>query len=152
MLSLSVESQIDAPIERVFELASDFAGAPERISGIVRMEMLTDGPVGVGTRFRETRVMFKREATEEMEVLEFDAPRRYVLGAESCGCRYRSEFTFTPQDGGTKVTMTFEGTPLTRMAKIMGFLMRPMAKVAAKEVCRDLADLKAAAEGASAAT
>lgn len=127
---------------RVFEQLSDFQGAPGRVRGIKKIEMLTNGPVGVGTRFRETRVMFGKEATETMEVASFDPPNGYTLGCESCGCRYRSEFRLTPRGGGTDVEMTFEAVPLTFLAKIMGVLMRPMLSMCKKQIFQDLQDIK----------
>ncbi len=66
------EQQVAAPPEKVFAMMSDFANAPQRISGISKVEMLTDGAVGVGTKFKETRVMLGKEATETMEVTTFD--------------------------------------------------------------------------------
>ena len=52
------------PLDDAFAFVSDFANAPKRIKSILRVNVLTPGPVGVGTRFTETRVMFGREATE----------------------------------------------------------------------------------------
>ncbi|HKB15566.1 MAG TPA: SRPBCC family protein, partial [Planctomycetota bacterium] len=123
-----------------------------RIKGIQRIEMLTEGPVRVGTRFKETRKMFGKEATVTMEVVTFDPPHGYALGAEDHGCRYRCEFKFTPHAGGTRVEMTWEGTPLTFFSKVMGLLMAPMMKgMASKCVEQDLTDLKASLEGRPAA-
>jgi hypothetical protein len=148
MFGITLTRHVAAPPEKVFAVASDFRNAAGRLRGITKMELLTDGPVGVGTRFRETRVMFGREATETMTVTAFDPPRGYALGAESCGCRYHIEFRFTPKDGGTDLEMRFEGRPLTLVAKVLGFLMGPMiSKNCAKESEKDLDDLKAAAEG-----
>lgn len=142
---------IDAPIEAVFARASDFAHAADFISAITRVEMLTPGPPGVGTRFRETRTMFGREATETMEVVEFESPRRYVLGATSCGSRFRSEMALAPRDGGTDLTLTVEVTPLTWFASVLGLLMRPMMKAMSKSCAKDLNDIKTAIEGPKAA-
>ncbi len=147
-MGIEIKTHIEAPVETVFEKATDFARAAEKISGIEKMEMLTDGPVGKGARFRETRVMFGREAIEEMEVVEFSPPDRYALGCENHGCRYHSEFHFSPRGSGTDVAMTFEATPLTLGAKIMSFLMRPMMKSVATHCAKDLEDLKASIEGA----
>lgn len=147
MALFTIRKHVDAPREKVFEVASDFVNAAGFIRGITGIEMLTDGPVGVGTKFKETRVIMKREATEEMEVTAFDPPESYVLECESCGCRYRSEFRFTPSGGGTDVEMTFEGKGLTVFAKVMSFIMRPMMKMCMKETGKDLDDVKAAAEG-----
>ncbi len=91
--------------------------------------------------------MFGREASEDLEVIEFEAPRRYCVDAESHGCRYHSEFLFTEKDGGTQIDMSFEATPLTTSAKLMSVLMKPMMKTVASACARDLDDLKAALEG-----
>ena len=139
---LSVREHIAAPLDRVFEVASNFADAARAIEGILRVEVLTPGPVGVGTRFRETRKMFGKEATEEMTVTEFEPPRRYLLLAESHGCRYRSELRFEPQGSGTDVVMTFRSEPLTLAARVMSVLMKPMLKSMSKLCSKDLADLK----------
>jgi carbon monoxide dehydrogenase subunit G len=148
VFELTIREQIAAPPERVFAAASDFANAPKAIPGILRVEMLTPGPVRAGTRFRETRRMFGKEASEEMTVAELEPPRRYLLTAESHGSRYRTEFRFEPgAAAGTEVVMTFRGEPLTTFAKVMTFVMKPMMKSMAKLCARDLADLKRSIEG-----
>lgn len=68
MTPIRMSTTIQAPPERAFAAFADFPHAARSVSGIERIEMLTDGPVGAGTRFRETRIMFGREATEEMKV------------------------------------------------------------------------------------
>ena len=144
---VTVKKRIEAPAETVFEALTDFAQAADRIENVQRIEMLTDGPVGVGTRFRETRLLFEREATEELEITAFDPPRSYTIGCENHGCRFRSEFRLTPSGSGTEIEMIFEATPLTATAKLLAAAMQPMiGKVA--EICgKDLDDLKAAIEG-----
>jgi carbon monoxide dehydrogenase subunit G len=150
MAVFTIEKTIEAPVATVFARASDVRGWADCISGIERVEVLTDGPIGVGTRFRETRIMFKKEATEEMEITAFEPPRRYALAGESCGCRYQTEITCEPAGASkTRVRMTFESTPLTFAAKVLSVLMRPMMKMMVKTCGRDLDDLKAAIEGSS---
>ena len=148
MMKLTASTSIAAPIDKVFTAAADFANAADVIDGIKKVEMLTDGPVGVGTRFRETRVMYGREASEEMEVTEFEPNERYALGCVSHGCLYRTVFRFAPTDEGTDVDMEFAATPQTLIAKIMSILTRPAMKGIAKIVEQDLADIKRAAESA----
>lgn len=139
---MSVSQDIAAPIETVFDRAADFGNAANTIEAITKMEMLTEGPVGVGTRFRETRVMFGREATEEMEIVAFERPRGYRLLAESHGSRYESGLSFEEIEGGTRVTMHLEVTPLTLLARIMSVLMKPMMKKMVAICAKDLEDLK----------
>jgi hypothetical protein len=128
MGQIIVETTITAEPERVFAALSDFPHAAERIPGITAIEMLTDGPVGIGTRFRETRRMFGKEATEAMEVTAFEPGRSYVLEAVSCGCRYRTKVSCAAAGPATTVRMATETTPLSAVAKVtapvMGLLMK----------------------------
>lgn len=126
MGKINLNAQIDAPLEKVFSAYSDFPNAANRIEGINSVEMLSDGPVGVGTRFRETRTMFGREATEEMEITRFEANKLYTVSADSCGMKFDTTFRFTQQSGSTRVEMQMDSKPVTVMAKLMtpiGWLM-----------------------------
>src|SRR5712691_8309653 len=107
MAVLTVSQQINAGPEVVFAACSDFARLPERVPAIKKVEMLTPGPVGVGTKFRETRIMFGREATEGMEFVAFDPPRQFELRAISCGAEYRTIHRFTPAGSGTRIDLEF---------------------------------------------
>lgn len=151
MMGFTTQRHVSAPIELVFEHAADLRSAPKRMRGITKLEVLTDGPIRVGTRFRETRIMFKREASEEMEITAFDPPHGYTVGCENHGCRYHTTFTFTPNGSGTNVAMRFEGEPLTFFTKVMAVLTRPLMKSCLKAMEQDLDDLKASAERAHAA-
>ncbi len=143
MSAIHVSTTIKAPLERVFAVFADLEGAADVIEGIMKLEILTDGPVGVGTRWRETRLMFKKEATEEMEITAFDPPNGYKVEAQSHGSQYLSEFKFTPKDDGVEAVMSFEAKPLTLMARIMGFIMAPMMRgFMVKCLEKDLDDLK----------
>lgn len=138
--------QVNADPARTFAIFTDLHHAEERVEGIKKMEVLTDGPVGKGTRFKETRVMFKKETSETMEITAFDPPTGYTVEAESCGCHYTSFFKFVPKDGGTQVTWEFNSKPLTFMAKMMSPMMIMMGGTLRKLVAKDMADIKAAAE------
>ncbi|MEM9380976.1 MAG: SRPBCC family protein [Planctomycetota bacterium] len=150
MKPIVVERTISATPQQIFPITTNVEKWAEIVPAIDRIEMLTPGPVAVGTTFRETRTMMGREATEEMTFLELEAPTKYVLGAESHGCRYRTEFELIPVDDGTTLRMTFGGTPLTTLAKVMAFLMKPMAKKLAEMCGRDLDAIKAHVEAAHA--
>ena len=91
--------------------------------------------------------MFKREATETMEVIGFDPPGRYELGCDSCGVEFRYEFRFTPEGTGTRVDLTMAGTAKTFFAKLMSPLAGMMAGMMKKCVRADLNDIKAHVEG-----
>jgi 2-aminobenzoate-CoA ligase len=138
---------VQAAPERTFQTFADFANTAHHISGIISTEVLTEGPIGIGSRFRETRRMFGREASEEMEVTIFDPPKSYSLRAFSHGTEYRTRFEFTPENGATMVKMIFEARPQSFMAKFMALFMGGLAKRTVINMIRqDLLDGKAAAE------
>lgn len=147
MASLSTDRLIHAAPEVVFDVATSIETWPELDNPIVKVELLTPGPVGLGTRFRETRVIFRREASEEMEFVEWNRPLGYVLLAESHGSRYRTTFTLTPEGDSTRLQMQFDATPLTFMAKIMSTLMKPLMKKMIDMCGKDLEAIKNHVEG-----
>lgn len=141
-MEIRVSKHVNAPLDRVFEVFSDIQNAEERIEGITNIDILSDKKQGVGTRWRETRIMFGREATEEMEISRFEEPKVYEVVASSNGIDYFSRYTFTEQNGGTLVNMTFSGKPKTFMAKLMtplGYLFQGSTK---KAMEGDMDDLK----------
>lgn len=147
MPGVTVSSRIEAPVERVFAAYTDLENAPSVISAIKRIEILTPGPVGVGTRFRETRVMMGKEATEEMTFAVFEPGARYVLTAESHGSKYTTTFRFTPEGNATRVTCDFLGEPQTAGAKILTALMLPLMKgMIRKCLVQDIDDVRRSVE------
>ncbi len=141
---------IAAPIDRTFEMFADFRNADQRIEAIKKVEVLTDGPVGKGTRFRETRVMFGREATEDLVVTDFQPGRSYSVSAHSCGCDMVCRFDFSSQPTGTHVEMEMQTKPITLLARIMSPLSFFFAGACKKAIEKDLDDLKLALEGPTA--
>lgn len=146
MAIVSISRRIAAPIDVVFDLCSDIEHAAGRIKAIKRIEMLTPGQVGVGTRFKETRIMFGREATEEMTFTGFEPPHGYVLEAHSCGTHYRTEFRLTPEGNQTIVQVTFNARPESLVARLLSPLMWLMKGMLVKCLTQDLDDVQAAAE------
>lgn len=146
MATFSMSEHVTAPREVVFDVAADFHNAADNIQGIESLEVLTDGPIGVGTRFRETRVMMGKSATEEMEISVFDPPHSYTVETESCGCHFRCEYRFVGDISGTNVRLTMESSALTLLAKLMSPLSALMMGPMKKCIAADLADLKSVAE------
>lgn len=146
---VTVERRIAAPAGRVWAVLTDIEAAPRVISGIEKVEMLSDRPFGVGTRWRETRRMLGKEATEEMWVTASEPSKRCVIEAGSRGVHYVSEFLLTEEGGATSVRLTF-GSELADGSGLKARLMQAMgslgAKTAAKAIAKDLADIAASAE------
>lgn len=148
-MKVEVTQQISAPIERVYAVFTDLPRAAERISGIESVHMLTDQLFDVGTRWKETRVMMGKSATETIWITAADEPNSYIAEAESCGTHYTSTFLFKPVDGGTQVSMAFEGRPVTFLSGLLSPLGILMKGTIRKILAKDFADLAAACESES---
>ena len=86
---------VDAPPGDTFETFTNLQRTPEILSDVVRVEVLDEGSIGAGTRFRETRKMFGKEHSETLQFSEFDPGSGYTLSCTSCGCEYFSKEALT---------------------------------------------------------
>ncbi len=149
MPSLTIERTVNAPLQRTFACFTDLANAPANIPQIKSLDVLTAGPVGTGTRFRETRIMFGKVATATMEITAFNPPRGYTVECRQGGTHYLSTFTFEPGgSGATRAEMRFEWRAESLGAKLMaplGFLLQGVMR---KAMAGDMDAMKAAAERA----
>jgi hypothetical protein len=124
-------------------MATDVAGAEQRMSGVERIELLTRGPFAVGTRWRETRVAAGRSETEEMLVVEAEAPGRFVLEL-SRGERVARVVTTLVHAGAgeTDVEVSLEAEPHDVAGRLVGAFFGVLAaRAVLAALNRDLDDL-----------
>lgn len=150
MAEVKADIFVSAPLETTFDIFTDIPNAAARLSGVTKLEPHSDGPVGPGFKWTESRTLFGREASETMTVDEFARPNHMTVDAFSHGTAYRTRYDFAPQDGGTKVVMTFRATPKSLFARIMSIFAGAMMGSVEKLLLQDLKDMKAAAEAAAA--
>lgn len=150
MTTVTVQRTVQASPERLWSVATDIDRWAETMSGIDAVEVIDKPEFGVGTRWRETRTLMRRQATEEMWVTAVDEGRSYTVESESRGARYVSVLTLRPTGTGTEVEMSFTGEPGNRLAKMLATLAAPLARGAVvKALQQDLDDLATAAERAT---
>ncbi len=147
-MNISCSTQINAPKEKVWDIITNIEKAPEHISGIKSVEVLEKPDNGVlGLKWKETRVMFGKEADETMWITHAEENSYYQTRAESHGAIYISKMAVEENNGTSTLTMSFNGQPQTTGAKIMSALMGWMFKKGTiKAVEQDLADIKTKAE------
>lgn len=124
------------------------------VADIVTLERLDDGTdFGVGTRWRETRRMFGKEASEEMWVTELTPGVSYTVAAESRGTAYRSVMSVAATDSGSLLTMEFDGTGTNVITKALGATVGKLFEGATRSALQaDLVAVARAAESDEGAT
>jgi len=128
--------------DRVWAVASDFANAAGRIKAITRVEIVTPGPIGSGTRFREWR----GRQMVDMEVAAWSPPLSYSLRGYAMGTEFTSEIRCVPDGSGTRLEMEIHVRPQTFGAKLLSPLISLMSRVMVKSCAKDLGDIATAAE------
>ncbi len=146
MTTVTVDTRVAAPVERVFDVFTDLERGTERVSNIEAIELLTTGGFVLGARWLETRTMFGQSDSAEMEVTAFERNRTYTITHHKAGTRIDAVFTFEQMAEGTRVQIELglEAHGLAAGASV------PLAWAIAGKVRdligRDLADLKKSVE------
>ena len=126
---------------------TDIEGAKERIKGINEIEILSKVKTGKGLKWKETRTMFGKSATEVMWITEYKQNQFYKVAAESHGTKYLSTYSFKELDSKTtEVTMTFSGTPVSLSSKVMSLFSFAFKGSITKMLHADMEDLMKACE------
>ena len=144
-MEIRIIETIHAPVEKVFALTNDIDRAMEWLPNGVRIEKLTEGPLRLGTRYRETRRILGREDVEIYEVTALDPPRRSEIQADGTqGTAGRGRFRFSVEfeaagDSATRVALIGSATQLGCLGVVMYPVIRGILK---RHSIDDLAALK----------
>jgi uncharacterized protein YndB with AHSA1/START domain len=131
-----VEIDFDRPPEDVFALLTDIARLPEWQASAV--SAAAEGPMGEGTRIRETRRLLGREYRVVHEVVAFDPPHRFVVQSVESPLPLTVAHTLEPSGGGTHLEVVGEAKP----KGMLRFAAAAAAKTAEGEFRRDFERLK----------
>jgi hypothetical protein len=107
-------------------------------------ELITDGPIAPGSRFREVQSAGGERIETICEVVEYDGETRYAWKSVSEGlAEYAGAFTARPSDTGTE--LHYEGW--ARATGRLAAREEAWGRQAQREVEAELAAVKAALEG-----
>ena len=119
MTQFTATRSINAPIDLVFKTVSDINNFSKAIPDIINVEFLSDVKSGIGTRFRETRLMNGKEAMTELEVTEFVENDHVRMVTDSHGAVWDSVLTVKRVDGHTELSLVMDARPHKFMQKMM---------------------------------
>ena len=140
---INLSINVNAAPQTVFNVVSDIANSPDRIDWFDKVDMLTDGPVGVGTKWRETRRMNKRESVEEWEMKAFESPNYFTAYCDTQGYDVEMTMRVDPEGDGSRLSLDMTTKPRTLFGKLMTPLEWCMSGMMKKIVLKDLESTKA---------
>lgn len=143
MSTFTLTEHLNRPVAEVFAFATDPQNASRWLGDVTKVEVLTPGPMRVGSQFRETRMMNGKEHSAVIEVTEHAPPNRHAASATMMGVTATYHYTFSPNGEGTRIDMKAEVH-----GKGMAKLLVPMVLSTMKKHDGDqLVKLKAAMGG-----
>ena len=143
---MGVDVQVETVIARapaeVAAYAGDPTNAPEWYVNIRSVEWRTEPPVRVGSRMDFVAGFLGRRLAYTYEVVELVPGERLVMRTAQGPFPMQTTYTWTDDDGGTRMTLGNTGSP-SGFSKLAGLVMAPMIR---RETRKDLKKLKSLLE------
>jgi hypothetical protein len=129
---------IDRPIGEVFEFVLNPANDASWQTTLVESEVLTEGPIRVGSQIREVRRFLGVRFELGYEVTEYEAPRRSSIKSVAGPMQFTGGYVLESRDGSTEfiVTGDIEGHGFFKLGEPV------FTRMAARELEANLGHLK----------
>lgn len=133
---------VNRPVTEVFAYAAALERHAEWQPDLLTAEVLSEGPIGVGTLAAETRKVVRRVQRFEYRITEWEAGRRMAFVTTNGRIRPEGQMTFAPAGEGTRVGFTVEvnGAGASRL------LVRLAGRAIERSIDANLARFKALLE------
>lgn len=143
MTQTTVSRTIKAPVQKVFETIAHIENFSKAVPDIVRVEMLSETTSGVGTRFRETRLLRGNEESADLEVTEYIENDRVRIVSDTHGAVWDTVFTVRQAGDRTSLKLVMEAKPHSATARVMVPMMKGILERALE---KDMDSVKAYCE------
>lgn len=108
MTGFNLSEWISRSPRDVFDFITTSDNAPRVVPSVQSMVKLTEGPIRVGTRYQETRLMDGKEQQAELEVVAYEPDQKYAVKNVTGGIETVYRYTFHPEANGTRVDLVCE--------------------------------------------
>lgn len=134
---------IQRPAEEVFAFLADFENIPKWNYAIEETHKASAGPVGVGTRYRQTRSIPGR-SVEGFEVTTYEPARRLAIQGQIGPFQAQISYELEAAAGATRLVNNVELDPSRAALRLVAPLATSKIKAA---VAQNLGQLKLVLEG-----
>jgi hypothetical protein len=138
MTRLERSTVIELPVGEVFAFVAHVENNLRWQPSLLEVEVVTDGPVGVGSWFWERRRVLGITVVSEYVIEEFEPPRRCSVRSVAGPLSFRIAYDLRPTVGGTLMNVVGE---VTQQA-IFGLAARAATGSADRELAANLRTLK----------
>jgi len=146
-MTITVSEEINAPREQIWHVITDIDSWSDTISGILNIDVLNKPEAGVvGLKWKETRMLFGKEAIETMWISAAEPNRFYETTAENHGMIYTTRFDLDDSNDKTNLTVEFSAKPTTVASKLMSAMSFMFDGTIRKMLQKDLDDIRQVVE------
>lgn len=141
MIQHEITVHLNCPVDKIFVFLAEAKNLRAWQTNLVENEQLTEGPIRVGTRFREVRRTGPRNSDIQAEITVFEPNKRFATKT-IIGPQATVSYTLDAEGGGTKLTYRFA----LQMSGIMKLLEPMIAGSIKKDTESDFQKLKSILE------
>lgn len=123
------EMHIGSPSATVFDLLADARNETRWNGSVLRAELITDEPIGTGSKF----VVEDKRGEHEVTITVFDRPERIEFALTGKDMDVAIKYTFTETDGKTTAVGIFDAQPKGFMKVFLPLLMPLIKRDIAKQ-------------------
>lgn len=127
MVRIEGEIVIRRPVEDVFDFVADERNEPRFNPRMRRAEQISEGPIGVGSRFRAEMVSMGRTVEMVIEFTGFERPRRLASSTHMSSMDIQYTLTFEPVPEGTRMRWSGDLEPRGTL-KLLGPMVAGMGR------------------------
>ncbi len=142
----SYEIHVDAPIDTVFDTASDVGAMPSFTRDVESMVFLSPPPFQLGSEVKDTRRLLGVRRSQVISVPLFERPNRFIARFTVLGVTFDSDHLFYSCASGTRLLINVDIVE----AKGLGRMFRPfvpfVSAIVRHGIRREIEDIKAEAE------
>src|SRR5256885_1690236 len=102
---------IERSVEDVFDFVADERNEPQYNPQMTHADKVTDGPIGVGTKFHSVMTGIGRAADMTIEFTELDRPRRIAETTQMSNMDIKGVLTFESVPGATRMRWFWDLEP-----------------------------------------
>ena len=111
MAKMETTIVINRSLEEVFAFTTNFENQPKWQSRLLEAQQTSEGPIGVGTKWRFVAKFLGQRIEFEQECIEYEPNRMYAGKSTSGPFPIEGRQTYNPVEGGTKLNVTVEVQP-----------------------------------------
>ena len=129
MAGFTLSEWISRPPQDVFDFITTPDNAPTVVRSVTSMVAITEGPVRVGTRYRETRLMRGKEEQAELDVVAYEPNQTYAVKNVTQGIETIYRYEFRAEANGTRADLVCEVTASGAKKLLLPLVVSELKKV-----------------------